>query len=201
MMKLKLILPVLLTALLLMSACARKEVVVLMPGPDGKVGKVAVTAKKGTTILDKARASTEIDQDTQKPTPPKEMKQANINKVFGRALAAQPEAPARFILYFKSDSTELTKDSQAMIPKVLAIAKQMHSVDISVVGYADRAGDEHYNVIISTRRAQAVKKLLINAGIDPANIEATSHGERYPLVPTADGVREPRNRRVEVVIR
>ncbi len=188
-------------AVLLLPACGSKELVVLMPGPEGKVGAVSVTAEKGTTVLDQARASTEIDQSTKKPTPPKEMGPARIQKIFGRALAAQPEPPVRFLLYFKSDSIKLTKQSRKLLPKVLAAIKDKGSVDISVIGHADRAGDEHYNVIISTRRAQMVRKLLIKQGVDPANIEATSHGEKYPLVPTADGVHEPLNRRVEVVIR
>jgi len=191
----------LLATLVLLAACGSQELVVLMPEEGGKTGAVTVTTKEGTTTLTEARSSTEVSRADAEPSPPKKMEPAEIEKTFGKALAARPPAPMRFILHFKSDSTELTKASQELLPKVLEAIKQQKSVDITVVGHADRAGDEAYNVMISAKRAAVVRKLLVGIGVDPAHIESTSHGEKYPLVPTADGVHEPKNRRVEVVIR
>jgi outer membrane protein OmpA-like peptidoglycan-associated protein len=84
---------------------------------------------------------------------------------------------------------------------ILAAAEERLATDISVVGHADRAGEEDYNMKLSTDRARVVAARLVDMGIGDAILHITSHGENDPLVPTEDGVPEPRNRRVEVVVR
>ena len=69
------------------------------------------------------------------------------------------------------------------------------------MGHSDTLGDKAYNLALSMRRAMAVQKLLVEKGIDEAFIDTTSHGEENPLVKTADNVGNPKNRRVEVVVR
>ena len=68
-------------------------------------------------------------------------------------------------------------------------------------GHADRSGSDAYNVELSRRRAEAVASLLASAGIPRASITTDARGEEQPRVPTADGVREPQNRRVEITVR
>ena len=88
-----------------------------------------------------------------------------------------------------------------MLPDIIATIKTRRSEHISVVGHSDTLGDKTYNLDLSKRRALAVKKLLVKKGVDEAFIETTSHGEENPLIKTADNVGNPKNRRVEVVVR
>ena len=72
---------------------------------------------------------------------------------------------------------------------------------IVATGHADRSGPTAYNQRLSERRAAAVKTALVREGVSEGTIQTAGRGENENLVPTADGVREPRNRRVEIVFR
>jgi outer membrane protein OmpA-like peptidoglycan-associated protein len=190
-----------LVLLVLAAGCSPGSVVVLMPNPDGKVGQVSVSNQGGSQVLTKAGQATFVRDAQTAPQAPVVMKQAEIDKRFGTALAARPSPPVGFILYFRSDSTKLVKGSKALLPKIISMIKSRESVDISVVGHCDTVGDDAYNLRLSRRRAVVVAKILIKNGVDPEALEITSHGKRRPLIPTGDNVREPRNRRVEVTVR
>ena len=71
---------------------------------------------------------------------------------------------------------------------------------ITATGQADRSGPDDYNMALSLRRAHAVKDALVRDGVPPTVISVLGKGETQPLVQTADGVREPQNRRVEIVL-
>ncbi|MBF0345978.1 MAG: OmpA family protein [Nitrospirae bacterium] len=129
------------------------------------------------------------------------MEQQKVQEIFGRALGAIPKAPEKFMLHFKHDSVELTKESEKLLPTVLEAIRRLNAVDVSVIGHTDTAGSKEYNYKLSLKRAQRVSKYLTENGVDPNNLEIESHGKDNPLVPTADNVDEPRNRRVEVTIR
>ena len=77
----------------------------------------------------------------------------------------------------------------------------MQTTRIEVAGHADRSGTPQYNQRLSQRRADVVASELVKQGIAKEDISVTAFGETKPLVPTADGVREPQNRRVEIVLR
>ena len=178
-----------------------KNAVVLLADADGKVGSVIVSNRAGSRTLDRAGSATRIlDSDTA-PTEPAAMTAAEIATTFGAALSAQPTPPRHFILYFEQGSTELTASSRGDFPAIVAVVREYASVDTSVVGHSDTAGDARTNLELSLRRALAVGALLAAGGIDPGALEITSHGEANPLVPTGDNVSEPRNRRVEVTVR
>jgi outer membrane protein OmpA-like peptidoglycan-associated protein len=129
------------------------------------------------------------------------MDNKEIQQVFGEALQALPPPPIHFILYFKTDTTELSDASRKLLGEVLPTIVDHESTDVSVVGHTDRVGTREYNYQLALERAVLVQKILLALGIDPKFIEVTSHGEDNPLVPTDDEVPEPRNRRVEVIVR
>lgn len=183
------------------AACSPKNVVVLVPDPDGSVGRITVANTAGSVEIDTANESTAIRDAETAPSAPAEMGKKDIDNLFGQALAIQPQPPVHFILYFEKDSTRLLPSSLAMLPDVLSTAQSRRSEHISVVGHSDTLGDKAYNLALSMRRAMAVQKLLVKRGIDEAFIDTTSHGEENPLVKTADNVGNPKNRRVEVVVR
>ncbi len=190
-----------LALLLLLSGCAKKTMVVLLPDPEGKVGHVTVSTDVGSLDITKAREATVVKGREYEPAPPKILSEDEIKAQFSSALEALPVQPVHFILYFKGDSTGLTADSRNTLPTILASIHNRRSQDISVIGHTDTAGSRQYNLQLSRKRASAIKKILIQKGIDSAYIKSTSHGEENPLIKTGDNVHEPRNRRVEVVVR
>lgn len=183
------------------SGCAPTTTVVLLPDPDGKVGALTVSSEAGSVDIATAGEATTVKSKSSLPSEPAIMPEEKITATFGEVLANLPEQPVHFTLYFQSGSTVLTKESTALLPKILAAVNQRGSQSISVVGHTDTAGNRQYNVRLSTRRAKAVSRLLTEKGVRKSYIKSTSHGEENPLIKTADNVNEPRNRRVEVIVR
>jgi outer membrane protein OmpA-like peptidoglycan-associated protein len=117
------------------------------------------------------------------------------------APAAAP-APARtFLVFFDFDRADLTDRARAIIAEAATNAGRVGTTRIEIAGHADRAGTPQYNQRLSERRAAAVAAELERRGIARSAMTVQAFGESRPLVPTADGVREPQNRRVEIVLR
>jgi outer membrane protein OmpA-like peptidoglycan-associated protein len=95
----------------------------------------------------------------------------------------------------------LTDESRALVPDILAAVKAFPVPEVAVVGHTDTLGDAKANVALGLKRATSVQRLLVTAGLDPSIIEVRSHGEVDPVVKTPDNRAEPRNRRVEIVVR
>ncbi len=185
----------------LMSCSAAKNTFVLLPDPDGKVGQIEVSTPAGSRTLTKAGETTSVADPGAPPEPPKVMDARDIDRLFGPALAAEPSAPPRFLLYFETGSAVLTPESEKRIPEILAAVRARQSADISVTGHTDSVGSLEVNDRLSLNRAQRIKEILVAAGVPAEAIDVLSHGKNNPLVPTPDETPEPRNRRVEVIVR
>lgn len=192
---------VVILGLALLGGCAPKQRIVLLPDPDGKVGKITISTKAGSTELNEANQGTKIKSADKLPSKPEKVSQEEIRKRYGQALAAQPSPSVHFILHFETGTATLTEESLALVPKILQTVADRKSVDISVVGHTDTAGKADYNAKLARERALIVAGILIDAGAEPKDLEITSHGEENLLVQTEDGVDEPKNRRVEVTVR
>ncbi len=114
------------------------------------------------------------------------------------APAARP-APRGYLVFFDWDKADLTAEAKRVLATVAEDAKRGNVVRIRATGHADRSGPDAYNMKLSLRRAVAVKGELVRLGLSEKDIAVVAKGETEPLVPTADGVREPQNRRVETV--
>ena len=188
--------------LLLLSSCAssRRDVIVLLPDDQGKTGAIIVSGAGGEKILSQPRQTVTVESGAA-PGEPTVMSAEEVRSLVGPALEALPQPPLQFILYFKHDTAELTRQSHDDLKKIMRTIRERKPVDISVVGHTDTLGSKKYNYRLSLERAEAVAALLIRNGTDPSIIEITSHGKDNPLIPTGDQVSEPRNRRVEVTVR
>jgi OOP family OmpA-OmpF porin len=115
---------------------------------------------------------------------------------------AQPAAvqPETYVVYFDFDKSNVKPEAAQILDRAIADAKEGGTPSISVTGHADRSGSEDYNLGLSLRRADAVREYLINGGVTAEQITVSGRGEAEPAVPTADGVQEPRNRRVEIIV-
>jgi len=116
-------------------------------------------------------------------------------------VAAAP-APARtYLVFFDWDRADLTDRARQIIGDAATNARTVSSTRIEVSGHADRTGTAAYNQRLSVRRAEAVASELVRRGVARNEITVQGFGFDRPLVPTAMGVREPQNRRVEIVLR
>jgi outer membrane protein OmpA-like peptidoglycan-associated protein/opacity protein-like surface antigen len=117
-----------------------------------------------------------------------------------------PPAPAarQFIVYFEWDSTALSADANNVIAQAAAYAASGRPTSIVVVGHADTSGSKSYNEGLSSRRARTVADALVARGVNSGVLRVDARGEREqnPRLdrPTADGVREPLNRRATIDI-
>lgn len=114
----------------------------------------------------------------------------------GRAAAK----PNNFTIFFKFDSASIMPTQSDALDAIVAAAKAGQQVRLVVSGHADRAGPELYNVFLSRKRALTVKGALYRRGLNRDWITIIAHGETRPRVATPDGIREPRNRRVEIIL-
>ena len=193
---------ILLCLALMTAGCAgNRSTFVLMPSPDGHVGEVEVASSGGTSALNEAYQATRLDDARQAPAKPEAISETEARLLFGPALAAHPEAPSVYLLYFEPNSSQLTAESAELVAKIMDRIREGNSSDISVVGHADSVGSREVNKKISTERARSVSEKLVALGAPAAAIEVDSYGMENPLIPTPPGVAEPKNRRVEVVVR
>jgi OOP family OmpA-OmpF porin len=109
-------------------------------------------------------------------------------------------APEPFIVYFAFDSSAVDAAGNRVIDDAVATADDLGIADFTITGHADCSGAEDYNLELSRRRADTVRSALISRGVKEGGISVAGRGEAEPAVPTADGVREPANRRVEIIL-
>ena len=184
---------------MLLTSCATRTTVVLLPEKDGGATSIVVRDGDRQVVLDRPYAAADLtladpwlyDSNPQ-----------DVQSRFGATLAAQPSRPAAFTLYFIEGSDELTFDSKQLLEHHLR-------------GNRTAAGSEHrrrrahrqrrqchpYNDALARQRADSVRAALIQRGVPAGDIQAISRGKRALAVPTAAGVAEPRNRRVEILVR
>lgn len=108
--------------------------------------------------------------------------------------------PARYTILFALGSAELDNDAAFTVQEVLAITRLYPLHTVEIVGHADRSGSEKRNLVLSTERAANVTQALIDAGIGAERIGFSAEGEDNPEIPTLDGIRRDRNRRVEIAV-
>ncbi|HET6233379.1 MAG TPA: OmpA family protein [Acetobacteraceae bacterium] len=117
-------------------------------------------------------------------------------------VAAPAPAPARsYLVFFDWDKATLTPRAQQIIGEAAANSTKVKYTQIQVNGYTDTSGTPQYNQGLSIRRANAVAAELVRDGVPKGAISIQGFGETHLLVPTGPGVREPQNRRVEIIIR
>ena len=180
---------------LVLSACST---VVLLPQKDGRETAVIVQQGDKQILLDHPYAAarqTPFGPQAYTATP------QEVAAVYGAALAAQPIRPAQFALYFIEGKDELTDESKQIVDSIFSEISKRPVPDVLVIGHTDSVGNDQSNDVLSRQRAETVRAALIGHGIAPENIAAIGRGKREPFVPIVEGVPQPRNRRVEIIVR
>lgn len=176
-----------------------KEAVIILPGKNGHVGGVSVASKGKQHLLDAAWAGVEVQGGEAQG---RRFTQAEVHDQFAATLSALPPKPTSFTLYFLEGKDEFTPESREEIARILNELKNRPAPDIVVIGHTDTVGGEGANDRLSLQRAERVRELLVKPlGLTPDRIQAAGRGKRELLVPTAEGVSEVKNRRVEINVR
>lgn len=177
-------------------ASPKRERVVVLPGPDGRVGTVVVQDKSGETTLNNAYAGVELVSGKAQA---RTLSEHEVQDRYRTALAAMPGRPTSFTLLFVFDKAQLIPESKATIASILGEFSRRPAPEILVIGHTDKTGGSQYNEELSRRRAEAARDLLTKEGVPANSIEIQWRGDREPIAGAAP--QDPRNRRVEVKIR
>lgn len=175
--------------------------IVLLPDTDGAVGMIRVETPQGSVDLDRERESAVTGDAQSAPQPTGTFLVADVEAVFGAALAAGPTPPVAFLLYFEQGTDRLTPESSRKLSEVLETVGQRKLPQVEVSGHTDRSGSAAFNDQLALDRAELVAQEILGLGVPERVVAVVSYGERAPVVATADGVSEARNRRVEIVVR
>lgn len=115
--------------------------------------------------------------------------------------APAPAAARSYLVFFDWDKATLTDRAREIIKEAADNSTRVQYTQIEVNGYTDTSGTPQYNQRLSVRRAQAVAAELIKDGVPKEAIAIQGFGETHLLVATGPNVREPQNRRVEIIIK
>jgi len=121
-------------------------------------------------------------------------------------IAAPPAPPPvvesrTYLVFFDWDRADLSARARQIVAEAAQASTHVQTTRIEVNGYTDLSGTVAYNDKLSVRRAKSVEAELIRDGVAQNEIDIHGYGESNPLVPTAQGVREPQNRRVEIILK
>jgi outer membrane protein OmpA-like peptidoglycan-associated protein len=206
--------PVILAIALVLGACAHtapldsasgpaqagNDLVVLLPKANGSVGAVVVRSPGSPpVVLDEPYAAARIEGAGRVQSLTYDADVAN--KEFSATLAALPVRPVTFLLYFLEGKDEFTPDSEREVERIFAEIAARADPAISVIGHTDAVGTIQYNDELSLQRARRVREDLTRRGIPVNYIEIAGRGKREPVVRTDADAPEPRNRRVEIIVR
>ncbi len=190
---------------LILAGCAASTGVSLLPGEkddqggQNETGAVVVLdpgSEQDIRVIDQANSRSGVKGArvaVKSVTPEK------LASKYSDLLTTIPRKPALFRLYFKQGSTDLVDPS--VIDAVLAEIKSRDGADIQIVGHTDTTGDGPLNDSVSAKRAETVKVLLAEKGVDVGITRTAGRGERELRVQTGDEVENAENRRVEITVR
>src|SRR5580698_874852 len=114
-------------------------------------------------------------------------------------VVAPAAAPKSYLVFFDFNKSDLTAQATQIVDQAASNARPAKVTRLTVTGHTDTMGSDAYNMRLSRRRAESVAARLEKDGIASSEIEIVAKGKRDLLVPTADGVKEPQNRRVQIV--
>lgn len=163
--------------------------------------EISLTNKSGVTVLDKTNTYITVDSDKSAPSKVKSISKKELNEMYGDMIKDSYNSSVSLLFYFDSGSTKLTQKSKEKLQAINRYIKQRYPCDVSVIGHADRQGSDEYNIKLSLKRANMIYRYIKEQNLSINSIEIKSFGENDPVIKTKEGVAEPLNRRVEVMIR
>jgi outer membrane protein OmpA-like peptidoglycan-associated protein len=163
---------------------------------DGSFQGMPSSMKVGSEYNNEINVGLRYQLFTPRPVPP-----APTPVAQAAPAAAPAPAPAQtYLVFFDWNQASLSSRAMQVVGQAASASHNQNVTTLDVSGYTDTSGTPNYNMGLSMRRAQAVAAQLVVDGVSKSEIEIHAYGETHLLVPTGPGVREPQNRRVEIVL-
>ena len=174
--------------------------VVLLPDADGKTGSLIIKSEGRQQSVSTAYGSASVNRRGNIHTAGADAGQ--VQQRYGATLAARPLAPVSFTVFFEFGSAvDIAPVFQPTLDRLKEMISTYPAAEVTVIGHTDRVGSLESNDALSLKRAETVRDLILQSGLQTTFLEVAGRGEREPLVPTDDEVPETQNRRVEINLR
>lgn len=185
-----------------LAACAAPDRVILLPDEaGGEAGALAILKESGEVVSVVETVYTEARVDATGEADTTQTDAAAVAEEYGDLIQALPQPPRSFLLYFEEGTTTLVPESEPELARLFEEVAARPGVDVQVTGHTDTVDSLERNDRLSRARGEEIRQMLVERGLDPDLVSAVGRGERELLIDTGDGVSEPRNRRVEVIVR
>ncbi len=191
---------IIIISILLFTPQTPKSKVILLDNSK-KTNSIVISNKLTTIKLDKPQTYIDLSSKS-KDFAIKKISNQELENQYGTLTKMDKYRPVSVLFYFKNNSDLLDLESKTLLPQLKDVIEDRGSCCISIIGHSDRAGDDKSNIKLSLKRAKKIQQYINSLKL--TNIVQTkvkSYGENDPIIKTKDGVSEPKNRRVEVLIR
>jgi outer membrane protein OmpA-like peptidoglycan-associated protein len=162
------------------------------PLPPGSYDVVAVNADaRGRTAADQTRFEILVKELVMAQPVPAPMPGRDCNAELAQLLILRP-------ITFETARARIRPEAAPAIAGIAQLMKDCPHLKFTVSGHTDSRASTPYNQALSERRAVAVRKALIAAGVEPARLQAVGLGERQPLASNGTAEGRALNRRIEI---
>jgi len=162
---------------------------------------VVVKTDVGSVIVDQPYSYTTLAAQDKQPSSIEKADPEDIREKYAQQLNILPTKPVSMLFHFEPGTADLTESSKNQVNELIQLISSREPAAIDIIGHSDRAGDADKNYLLALERAKTVEQYLLERNVKLDRSSVTSYGENDPIIPTEDGVSEPQNRRVEVIVR
>lgn len=165
-----------------------------------KNSSIIITSNSKQTLLDKPNSYYELLNIEALSKDKKVLSEDEVEHKFGNLIQHSVKPPVSLLFYF-TDGVNLDEKSKEKLLQIKNIVLARQPCEVDVIGHTDRLGDDEYNIKLSLKRAKVLENFIQEQNLPISKLNIESFGENDPIIPTEDGVKEPLNRRVEVLVR
>jgi len=162
---------------------------------------IDVTTQSGTVTIDRPYYATTLSALDKKPSEIEKLDSAAVHEKYADVMGSLPSKAVSMLFYFEPGTAEIALSSKEQVEDLIKTIAMYEPASIDIIGHSDRDGDADKNYALALERAHAVEQFLLDRKVNLERISVVSYGENDPIIPTEDGVSEPQNRRVEVIVR
>lgn len=177
-----------------------KTTVVLLEN-DAVHNAVEVTTQAGSVVIDQPYYYTTMVSSDKQPSVLEKADPDFIRQKYAAVLKALPEKAVSMLFYFEPGTADIAQESKDQVEALITLIEAREPATVDIIGHSDRAGDADKNYELALDRAHSVEKFLLERNVKLERCSVVSYGESEPIIQTEDGVSEPKNRRVEVIVR
>jgi len=177
----------------------KEKVAIILGDKSGKKNAITIGSKEAKLKIDKPLTKVKIKEDG-KLSKPVKISKDELNKEFGNVINAIPPKAFSTNIFF-NNGLDLEDDYTMKLFQIKYEIKRRKPCEVEIIGYSDTKGSDEKNLILSKKRAEFIKTLIEKTKVKIENINIRALGESNQFIATNDEVSEPKNRRVEVIVK